>query len=98
MVGMSLAKPVVLETIAIQTAIDKPKKFVKIRSVAVESNEIRPLNSTLALGFYPWVSTEGRAKWLFFVFTASVLHTIVVSLHGLLGRKHRTQVHPLCKM
>lgn len=31
----------------------------------MESNEIRPLNSTLALGFYPWVSTEGRAKWLF---------------------------------
>jgi hypothetical protein len=88
-----------METIATPTAIDKPKKFVKIRSVAVESNEIRPLNSTLALGFYPWVSTEGRAKWLFFyVFTASVLHTIVVSLHGLLGRKHRTQVHPLCKM
>ena len=26
---------------------------------------MRPLNSTLALGFYPWVSTEGRAKWLF---------------------------------
>jgi len=33
--------------------------------VAVESNEMKPLNSTLALGFYPWVSTEGRAKWLF---------------------------------
>jgi hypothetical protein len=95
MVGMSLAPLVATETIATPTAIDKPKKFVKIRSVAVESNEIRPLNSTLALGFYPWVSTEGRAKWLFFVFTASVLHTIVVSLHGLLGRKHRTQVHPL---
>jgi hypothetical protein len=36
-----------------------------ICSVAVESNEVRPLNSTLALGFYLWVSTEGRAKWLF---------------------------------
>jgi len=36
-----------------------------ICSIAVESNEVRPLNSTLALGFYLWVSTEGRAKWLF---------------------------------
>ena len=33
--------------------------------VVVENNRFRPLNSTLALGFYPWVSTEGRAKWLF---------------------------------
>ena len=37
-----------------------------IRTVAVESNEMKPLNSTLALGFYPWVSTEGRAKRLFY--------------------------------
>jgi hypothetical protein len=36
-----------------------------ICTVAVESNKVKPLNSTLALGFYPWVSTEGRAKWLF---------------------------------
>jgi hypothetical protein len=33
--------------------------------VAVESNEVRPLNSTLALGLIRRVSTEGRAKWLF---------------------------------
>jgi hypothetical protein len=35
------------------------------RAVAVESNEVRPLNSTLALGLIRRVSTEGRAKWLF---------------------------------
>jgi hypothetical protein len=45
--------------------VDKQRKFVMISLVAVESNEVRPLNSTLALGFYHWVSTEGRAKWLF---------------------------------
>jgi len=33
--------------------------------VAVESNEVRPLNSTLALGLIRRVSTEGRTKWLF---------------------------------
>jgi hypothetical protein len=38
------------------------------KSVAVRSNEIRPLNSTLALGFYFRVLTEGRAKWLFLCF------------------------------
>ena len=59
------ALPVVMEIIAIPLAIDKPKKFVKISPVAVESNVLRPLNSTLALGFYSRVSTEGRAKWLF---------------------------------
>jgi len=49
-----------------------------IRTVAVESNKVKPLNSTLALGFYPWVSTEGRAKWLFLCLSPSaVLHTIV---------------------
>jgi|FreactcultureFD7_1027221.scaffolds.fasta_scaffold41007_3 hypothetical protein len=49
-----------------------------IRTVAVESNEMKPLNSTLALGFYPWVSTEGRAKWLFLCLSSTaVLHTIV---------------------
>ena len=42
--------------------------LIYTKLVAVESNEIRPLNSTLALGFYPWVSTEGRAKWLFLCF------------------------------
>ena len=33
--------------------------------VAVRSNQLKPLNSTLALGFYFRVLTEGRAKWLF---------------------------------
>jgi hypothetical protein len=33
--------------------------------VAVRSNEMKPLNSTLALGFCFRVLTEGRAKWLF---------------------------------
>jgi len=47
------------------------------------------------LGFSPRAVVSG----FFYCFsTTSVLHTIVVSLHGLLGRKHRTQVHPLCKM
>jgi len=36
-----------------------------IYPVAVRSNEMKPLNSTLALGFYFRVLTEGRAKWLF---------------------------------
>jgi hypothetical protein len=43
-----------------------------ISLVAVESNDVRPLNSTLALGFYLWVSTEGRAKWLFLLFFHSI--------------------------
>jgi hypothetical protein len=36
-----------------------------IHTVAVESNVMKPLNSTLALGLIRRVSTEGRAKWLF---------------------------------
>jgi hypothetical protein len=36
-----------------------------IYPVAVESNVMKPLNSTLALGLIRRVSTEGRAKWLF---------------------------------
>jgi hypothetical protein len=36
-----------------------------IAPVAVESNVMKPLNSTLALGLIRRVSTEGRAKWLF---------------------------------
>ena len=49
-----------------------------IHPVAVESNRMKPLNSTLALGFYPWVSTEGRAKWLFLCpFISTVPHTLI---------------------
>jgi len=33
---------------------------------------MRPLNSTLALGFYFRVLTEGRAKWLFLLSTNSI--------------------------
>jgi hypothetical protein len=36
-----------------------------IHPVAVRSNTLKPLNSTLALGLYFRVLTEGRAKWLF---------------------------------
>jgi hypothetical protein len=36
-----------------------------ISPVAVRSNTLKPLNSTLALGLYFRVLTEGRAKWLF---------------------------------
>jgi len=48
-----------------------------IRPVAVRSNKSKPLNSTLALGFYFRVLTEGRAKWLFLCLYASVPLTIV---------------------
>jgi hypothetical protein len=67
--------------------------------VAVRSDQLKPLNSTLALGFCSRVLTEGRAKWLFYVhLIASVLHTKVVHLHGWLGRKHRHQdTPPVCR-
>jgi len=67
------------------------------KSVAVESNEMKPLNSTLALGFYPWVSTEGRAKWLFLFLYSIPQGGIANGLHGLNPRNtaHST---PLCKM
>jgi len=39
---------------------------------------------------------ERSSKWPFAFLI--VLHTIAERLHGRLGRKHRTQVHPLCKM
>jgi hypothetical protein len=42
-----------------------------IHTVAVESNVMKPLNSTLALGLIRRVSTEGRAKWLFLCLYAS---------------------------
>jgi len=60
---------------------------------------LKPLNSTLALGFCSRVLTEGRAKWLFYVhLSASVLHTIAAHLHGWLGRKHRHQeTPPVCR-
>jgi hypothetical protein len=45
--------------------------------VAVESNKVRPLNSTLALCANLRVSTEGRAKWLFLCLYASVPLTIL---------------------
>ena len=48
-----------------------------IYPVAVESNKLKPLNSTLALGLIRRVSTEGRAKWLFLCLYASVPLTIV---------------------
>ena len=48
-----------------------------ISLVAVESNDVRPLNSTLALGFYFRVLTEGRAKWLFLCLYATVPHTLI---------------------
>ena len=46
--------------------LDKHLGFdVMIYTVAVRSNKLKPLNSTLALGFCFRVLTEGRAKWLF---------------------------------
>jgi hypothetical protein len=47
-----------------------------IYPVAVESNRLKPLNSTLALGFYLWVSTEGRAKWLFLCLFTITAHSV----------------------
>jgi hypothetical protein len=43
----------------------------------VESNKLKPLNSTLALGLIRRVSTEGRAKWLFLCLYATVPHTLI---------------------
>jgi hypothetical protein len=48
-----------------------------IYPVAVRSNQMKPLNSTLALGFYFRVLTEGRAKWLFLCLYATVPHTLI---------------------
>ena len=48
-----------------------------IHPVAVESNKLKPLNSTLALGLIRRVSTEGRAKWLFLCLYATVPHTLI---------------------
>ena len=48
-----------------------------IHPVAVESNVMKPLNSTLALGLIRRVSTEGRAKWLFLCPYATVPHTLI---------------------
>jgi hypothetical protein len=75
---------------------NKQKKFDMICPVAVESNKVRPLNSTLALGFYPWVSTEGRAKWLFLFLHSIPQGGIANGLHGLNPRNtaHGT---PPCK-
>jgi len=49
-----------------------------IRPVAVRSNKSKPLNSTLALGFYFRVLTEGSCKWIFFAPTTSAVpHTLI---------------------
>jgi len=84
-------------TIATPTAIDKPKKFVKIRSVAVESNEIRPLNSTLALGFYPWVTPHDSSEsawtaWKKTPHTSTPLVKNVTSVDLATGKAHGTSV------
>jgi hypothetical protein len=65
-----------------------------ISPVAVESNEMKPLNSTLALGLIRRVSTEGRAKWLFLL--PHVIRTPYENkhLHGWRGREHRAAHHP----
>jgi len=56
-------------------------------SVVVEVNKWKPFtHASPRLGEL----RRGSCKWLFYCLHASVLHTIVVSLHGLLGRKHRT--------
>jgi len=62
--------------------------------IAVESNSMKPLNSTLALGLIRRVSTEGRAKWLFLL--PHVIRTPYVNkhLHGWRGREHRAALHP----
>ena len=55
--------------LAIQLVIKKDlqaqKKCAYNLIVAVRSDKLKPLNSTLALGFCFRVLTEGRAKWLF---------------------------------
>jgi len=52
-----------------------------IYPVAVESNKLKPLNSTLALGLIRRVSTEGRAKWLFLCPFMSTVPLTIVSTH-----------------
>jgi hypothetical protein len=66
-----------------------------ITSVAVASNNLRAVTHAFALCFNHWVATEGSCNGFFICATTSVLHTIVVSLHGLLGRKHRSNLHPI---
>lgn len=41
-----------------------------VRSVAVESNRLKPLTHAFALGSYLWVSTEGSCKRLFLLLVA----------------------------
>jgi hypothetical protein len=62
-----------------------------IYPVAVRSNQMKPLNSTLALGFYFRVLTEGRAKWLFLCLYATVPHTLISAPNcGSVGGKRFT--------
>ena len=62
-----------------------------IYPVAVRSNQMKPLNSTLALGFYFRVLTEGRAKWLFLCLYATVPHTLISAPDcGSVGKKRFT--------
>ena len=63
---------------------------IQSQSVAVASNNFRAVTHAFALCFNHRVATEGSCNGFFICATTSVLHTIVVSLHGLLGRKHRT--------
>jgi len=66
----------------------------KIRFVAVASNILRAVTHAFALCFNHRVATEGSCNGFFICATTSVLQTILVSLHGLLGRKHRNQNTP----
>jgi hypothetical protein len=63
---------------------------IQSQSVVVQNNYLSRLMKHLAFGFTQRFAPRCFAKRLFYCLHASVLHTIVVSLHGLLGRKHRT--------
>ena len=63
---------------------------IQSQSVVMESNILKAVTHAFALCENLRVSIEGSCNGFFICTMTSVLHTIVVSLHGLLGRKHRT--------
>ena len=66
-----------------------------INPVAVRSNKLKPLNSTLALGLCSRVLTEGRAKWLFLCLYASVPHTLISIYMDGVGENIGQRITPL---
>lgn len=84
--------PALWEPACFDYANDVPR----IQIVAVGSDKFKAVCSCslpfvkTAVVFYKGFLPEGSSKRLFCFSYASVLHTIVMRLHGRLGRKHRT--------